>query len=94
MLRGLLERGWTQSEITRRTGIPQPRLSKWARGMVPSGADDALKLKQLHDESTTASGAEVGAKTGSRELADGLHAATVAQPPAQASADQNLGEKF
>jgi len=49
LLQGLLARGWTQSDITRRTGIPQPRLSKWARGKAPSGAEDALKLKALAD---------------------------------------------
>lgn len=50
LLRQLLASGISQSEIQRRTGIPQPRLSKWARGKVPSGADDALKLKALADE--------------------------------------------
>ncbi len=50
LLRALLARGISQSEIRRRTGIPQPRLSKWAAGKAPSGADDALKLKSLSDE--------------------------------------------
>lgn len=37
----------SQSEISRRTGIPQPRLSRWERGEAPTGADDALKLLEL-----------------------------------------------
>ena len=37
----------SQSEISRRTGIPQPRLSRWEAGEVPDAADDALKLAAL-----------------------------------------------
>ncbi len=37
----------TQTEISRLTGIPQPRLSRWANGEVPDAADDALKLRSL-----------------------------------------------
>jgi len=37
----------SQLEIARRTGIPQPRLSRWANGTTPTGADDALKLAAL-----------------------------------------------
>jgi len=47
LIRKLTERGLTQTEIAKRTGIPQPRLSRWAAGDVPQGADDALKLQQL-----------------------------------------------
>lgn len=50
LLREIRERGLTQSEIRRRTGIPQPRLSKWEKGHVPQAADDALRLKILRDE--------------------------------------------
>ena len=39
--------GLSQSEISRRTGIPQPRLSRWEGGEVPDAADDALKLAKL-----------------------------------------------
>ena len=39
--------GLSQSEISRRTGIPQPRVSRWESGDVPVGADDALKLQAL-----------------------------------------------
>lgn len=39
--------GLSQMEISRRTGIPQPRLSRWLKGDVPAGADDALKLAAL-----------------------------------------------
>ena len=37
----------SQSEISRRTGIPQPRISRWEGGDVPTGADDAMKLSRL-----------------------------------------------
>ena len=40
----------SQSEISRRTGIPQPRISRWERGNAPDSADDALKLQALHAE--------------------------------------------
>lgn len=39
--------GMSQSEIARRTGIPQPRISRWESGDVSTGADDALKLLRL-----------------------------------------------
>jgi len=41
--------GLSQTEIARRTGIPQPRLSRWEGGAIPIGADDSLKLLQLVD---------------------------------------------
>lgn len=51
---GLINRlrayGMTQTEISRRTGIPQPRLSRWQRGAVPESADDALRLAALVTE--------------------------------------------
>ncbi|MCZ4315148.1 helix-turn-helix transcriptional regulator [Comamonadaceae bacterium G21597-S1] len=40
----------TQSEISRRTGIPQPRISRWGAGDVAAGANDALKLVTLARE--------------------------------------------
>ncbi len=46
----LIARGLTQAEIARRTGIPQPRLSRWQSGEAPAGADDALKLVRLEAE--------------------------------------------
>jgi transcriptional regulator with XRE-family HTH domain len=48
LLRRLRRSGLSQTEIARRTGIPQPRLSRWERGPTPAGADDALKLAALH----------------------------------------------
>lgn len=47
LLRRLRDRGLTQTEIARRTGIPQPRISRWEGGRAPAGADDALKLLKL-----------------------------------------------
>lgn len=52
--------GLSQTEIAKRTGIPQPRLSRWAAGHTPDTADDALKLKALADGLDSAS-AEQGA---------------------------------
>lgn len=47
----------SQSEISRRTGIPQPRISRWEAGEAPDSADDALKLHKLHCELIGAEGA-------------------------------------
>jgi predicted XRE-type DNA-binding protein len=49
LIRALTDSGLSQMEIARRTGIPQPRLSRWANGETPDAADDALKLKALVD---------------------------------------------
>lgn len=46
----LRKAGLSQTEIAKRTGIPQPRLSRWESGDVPAGADDALRLKALHEQ--------------------------------------------
>jgi transcriptional regulator with XRE-family HTH domain len=37
----------TQAEISRKTGIPQPRVCRWEAGNIPVGADDALRLQDL-----------------------------------------------
>lgn len=42
--------GLTQADITRQTGIPQPRMSRWTAGHIPHGADDALKLAALFEK--------------------------------------------
>lgn len=47
IIRQLRATGLSQSEIARRIGMPQPRVSRWEAGEVPTGADDALKLAQL-----------------------------------------------
>ncbi len=47
ILRSLRAAGLSQSEIGRRTGVSQSRLSRWERGGVPAGADDVLKLQSL-----------------------------------------------
>lgn len=46
----------TQSEISRLTNIPQPRLSRWESGDVPAGADDAFRLQALVKEKETSEG--------------------------------------
>jgi predicted transcriptional regulator len=37
----------SQSEIARRTGISQSRISRWGAGEVPSSLDDAVVLQEL-----------------------------------------------
>jgi transcriptional regulator with XRE-family HTH domain len=50
IIRALRAAGLTQVEISRRTQIPQPRISRWEAGETPDSADDALKLQALHAE--------------------------------------------
>lgn len=50
ILQNIRAAGLSQTEISRRTGIPQPRLSRWEGGAVPDAADDALKLVALAEE--------------------------------------------
>ncbi|WP_039052094.1 helix-turn-helix domain-containing protein [Bordetella avium] len=47
LIKRIRAHGMTQSEISRRTGIPQPRLSRWEAGAPSAGANDALKLAGL-----------------------------------------------
>ncbi|SEF28457.1 helix-turn-helix transcriptional regulator [Variovorax sp. NFACC27] len=37
----------SQSEIARRTGIAQSKISRWEAGKVAAGAEEALKLAAL-----------------------------------------------
>jgi predicted transcriptional regulator len=50
LIRSMRATGMSQTEIARRAGIPQPRISRWEAGWAPDSADDALRLKALHDE--------------------------------------------
>ncbi len=45
-----LRRTLSQSEIARRTGIAQHKISRWESGGIPAGASDALKLIKLAKE--------------------------------------------
>ena len=45
-----LRRTLSQSEIARRTGIAQHKISRWESGDIPAGASDALKLIKLAAE--------------------------------------------
>ena len=57
-----LRRTLSQSEIARRTGIAQHKISRWESGDIPAGASDAKKLNKLAKEvaaTTTAQGAAV-----------------------------------
>lgn len=47
-----LQKTLSQSEISRKTGIPQPKLSRWGSGSAAAGADDALKLLTLDQQVT------------------------------------------
>ena len=57
-----LRRTLSQSEIARRTGIAQHKISRWESGDIPAGASDALKLielaKKVAATATTQEGAE------------------------------------
>ncbi len=44
LIKKLRASGLSQMEISRRTGIPQSRVSRWEQGTTPVGADDALRL--------------------------------------------------
>ncbi len=56
LIKRIRARGLSQKEIERRTGIPQPRLSRWEAGDVAAGADDALQLAALDRELEAAQG--------------------------------------
>lgn len=56
LIKQLRAAGLSQSEIARRSGIPQPRISRWENGATPTGADDALKLLELAREVAAESG--------------------------------------
>lgn len=47
ILNALKEAGLSQMEISRQSGIPQPRISRWQKGCVPVGANDALRLMSM-----------------------------------------------
>ena len=57
-----LRRTLSQSEIARRTGIAQSKISRWEAGDVPAGASDALKLIKLANEVAAAAPAQEAAE--------------------------------
>ena len=57
LIRRIRKRGLSQSEISRRTGIPQPRLSRWENAAEGGAADDVLKLAALDAELASGSSA-------------------------------------
>ena len=57
-----LRRTLSQSEIARRTGIAQSKISRWESGDVPAGASDALKLIKLAREVAAAAPAQEAAE--------------------------------
>lgn len=61
----------SQSEISRETGIPQPKLSRWGAGAAAAGADDALKLLALDQKITAKKQAEIDAAM-AQAITDGL----------------------
>ena len=56
-----LRRTLSQSEIARRTGIAQSKISRWEAGDVPAGASDALRLIELAKEVAAAAPAKEAA---------------------------------
>ena len=56
-----LRRTLSQSEIARRTGIAQHKISRWESGGIPAGASDALKLIELAKEVEAAAQAKESA---------------------------------
>lgn len=56
LLNRVAQGGLSQTAISKKTGIPQPRLSRWFKGKAPVGAADALKLKRLCEELDRADG--------------------------------------
>lgn len=56
-----LRRTLSQSEIARRTGIAQHKISRWESGNIPAGASDALKLIKLAKEVAAAAPAKEAA---------------------------------
>lgn len=50
LIKRIRDSGLSQAEIARRTGIPQPRLSRWENGEAPETADDVLTLAGLSAE--------------------------------------------
>lgn len=63
VIRRLIEGGLTQTEISKRTGIPQPRLSRWVTNGAPVAAVDAVRLIVLEKEVTETS-ADAGGPEG------------------------------
>ena len=57
-----LRRTLSQSEIARRTGIAQHKISRWESGSIPAGASDALKLIKLANEVAAAAPAQEAAE--------------------------------
>jgi predicted transcriptional regulator len=49
IVKALLEMGMTQTAIAQETGISQPKLSRWAAGVVTSSARDAIVLQRFHE---------------------------------------------
>jgi transcriptional regulator with XRE-family HTH domain len=47
IIKRLRSAGLSQSEIARRTGVAQSRISRWANGSPAAAADDVLKLQEL-----------------------------------------------
>ncbi|WP_421721730.1 helix-turn-helix domain-containing protein [Achromobacter xylosoxidans] len=85
LIKRLRAAGFTQSEISRRTGIPQPRLSRWEAGSPSVGANDALRLAGLAQNLS----AEDRSKSGSNPLPQSEGGVT-----GHWSADMNAGRNL
>ncbi|MBK6906532.1 MAG: hypothetical protein IPH08_05440 [Rhodocyclaceae bacterium] len=50
MLKVILDSGIKQIQIEAETGIPQPRISRWANGDVCAAVNDALVIQQIYEK--------------------------------------------
>lgn len=50
MLKTILDSGVTQTSISADTGIPQPRISRWASGDVPDSVNDVMVIQQIYEK--------------------------------------------
>lgn len=53
LIRRLRAHGLSQTEIAKRIGIPQSKISRWEGGCAPTSADEALRLAALVKEVET-----------------------------------------
>lgn len=50
LIRSIRDTGMSQSDISRKLGISQPKISRWEGGSASAGAKDVLNLMYLAQE--------------------------------------------
>lgn len=48
-----LRKAFSQTELSKETGISQSKFSRWEAGRIPAGVDDAFRLKEFADAPST-----------------------------------------